>query len=78
MRADQTDDQGLAAGREADTDALAVRVVAPALDEPRLHGAVHEADRAVMLDLQAFGELGDGRRPVRESADEEKKLVLVR
>ncbi len=63
--------------RQRDADAAAVLGVGMARHEPGALAAVDQADRALVPDLQRFGELRDDRGTVAEAADEEEQLILA-
>jgi len=61
-----------------DEDPPPVRRVAPPARQTGSLATVDQADGALVLDLEFFGEFLDGGRPSRRAADEQEKLVLRR
>lgn len=76
MGGNQPGEKRLAAAGEGYTHAPGVLGVAASENQSGTGGSVHEADGALVCDLQPLGELGDRRRP-GEAAHEEHELVLI-
>jgi len=61
----------------ADTPTIAE--LPPARDESLLAGAIEQLDQAVMFELQALGEVADGRSHARrQSFKSYQKLIMLR
>ncbi len=78
VRGGQAGKQPGAAARQLDEHAAAVSGVAAAPDEVGPLAPVHEADGALMFDLELVGELGDSGSAAGRPADEEEELILRR
>ena len=64
---------------ECDKDFALISFIAGAYNETALNEAINQFDRAMMLDLQAFGQLTDGGlAPARQAFQGEQQLVLLR
>ena len=71
--------QTLAAWRDADQNDAAIVAPADAADEAARFKTVEQFDQAVVLELEALGEVADGGFAGRRSAlDGEKQLVVLR
>ena len=66
-------------GGEPEELAPVVVGIDPRLDQTGRDGSLHELDRRVVLELESFGDVTDGRRSVAvPPANREQELVLVR
>ncbi len=69
----------IAGAREPEPDAPVIVRIGLTAHEPRVHGPIHEADRAVVAQQQGLRDVTDGRPPtIGVSTHREQELVLRR
>lgn len=68
-----------ALGGKAQQDAATIRQIFEAVEQPLLHGAVHQLDDGVVAEAEAIGGVRNGAGDVlRGARDLKKKLILLR